>query len=98
MRVMNVQSSASASGKTTILLVNPNSKPSGHKWYYTTAAAKSGLEAVTAGTAITTSKWTELTATSTEITPTSSHKVARIIEVDGESKPVGMADIKLHIG
>ena len=98
MRVMNVQSAASASGKTTILLVNPNSKPSGHKWYYNTAAAKSGLTAVTAGTAITTSSWTELTATSTEITPNSSHKVARIIEVDGESKPVGMADIKLHIG
>jgi len=94
---------ATAVGKTT-LIVNGQLNATGNKWYYMTAAAASGLTAITYGTAITTSAWTEMKDASNnpinylEITPTAGHTVARIVEVDSANKPVGFADVVLNIG
>lgn len=99
LRTMQLMTAATASGKSTVILMNPTElSASGNKWYYMTAATAAGLTAVTYGTAITTSAWTELTANSTEITPTSGHKYIRLIEVDSANKPIGMGDARLNIG
>lgn len=102
-KVMDAMSAATNVGKTT-LIVNGQLDATGNKWYYMTAAAASGLTAITYGTAITVANWTEMKDASNnpinhvEITPTSGHTVARIVEVDSASKPVAFADVILNIG
>lgn len=94
---------ATAVGKTTII-INGVLGASGNKWYYDTAADVASLEAITFGSAITTSDWTEMKDAGNhpinyvEITPTAGHKVARVIEVDSNTKPIAVADIILNIG
>lgn len=83
-------------GKSKIL-VEPGALD-GAKRYYVTAAAASGLTAVTYGTAITVGNWTELTSNGLEITPTAGHKFVRVVEVDSNDKPIAMGDSKLYIG
>ena len=63
-----------------------------------TAADATGLTAVTYGTAITVGNWTELTANGLEITPTSGHKVVRVVEVDSSNYPIAMGDAVLNVG
>ena len=54
---------------------------------------------MTAGTAITTSAWTELTANPMEnITPTSGHKVVRVVCVDASNKPISVGDAIINVG
>lgn len=96
MKDLTVQTAATATGKSTIL-VNPDALE-GSKRYYVTAAAASGLTAVTYGTAITKANWTELTANGLEITPTSGHKFIRVVEVDADDKPIAKGDAVLNIG
>lgn len=99
MYALNFMTAASASGKSTVILVNPTVKAaSSNKWYYCTATTASGLQAATFGSAITTANWTELTALSTEITPSSGHKFIRVVEVDSANKPIGVGTGKLNIG
>ena len=102
-KVLDAMSAATDIGKTT-LIVNGVLGATGNKWYYMTAAAASGLTAITFGSAITVGNWTEMKDASNnpinhvEITPTSGHLYARIVEVDSASKPIGFADIPLNIG
>ena len=63
-----------------------------------TAADNSGLTAVTAGTAITTTAWTLLNGNSLTFTPTSGHTAIRVVEVDSANKPVAVGDAKINIG
>lgn len=95
MKKLNVLTGASAAGKTTVTVA---AVKEGAKRYYMTATAAAGLTAVTFGTAITVADWTELTADSVEITPTSGHTVIRVVEVDGSSKPIAVGDSELNIG
>ena len=95
MKNMNIVTAPSAAGKTTIVV---NATKEGSKWYYMTATAPAGLTALTFGTAITVANWTELTAASTEITPTATHTVVRVVEVDAASKPIAFGDAVLNIG
>lgn len=98
LKVLNVLTAGTDTGKSTIL-VNPDVMTGGAvKRYYMTATSNAGLTAVTAGTAITTSAWTELTGSGVEITPTGSHKVIRVVEVDASNKPVSVGDAVLNIG
>lgn len=90
-----VGTAATATGKTT---VNVLSTMEGAKRYYVLADDASKLTAVTHGTAITTSAWTELTAAATEITPASGKTVIRVVEVDSDSKPIAVGDAILNIG
>lgn len=99
LRTMQLMTAATDTGKSTVILMNPTElSASGNKWYYMTAATAAGLTAVTYGTAITTANWTQLTANSTEISPTSGHKYIRLVEVDSANKPIGMGDARLNIG
>lgn len=70
----------------------------GAKRYYMTAATAAGLTAVTHGTAITTSAWTELTANGLEITPTSGHAYVRVVEVDSANKPIAVGTANINYG
>jgi hypothetical protein len=83
-------------GKTAIIV---NAVQEGAKWYYATAATVAALPAVTAGTAITTSAWTQLTANPMEnITPASGHKVVRVVCVDASNKPISVGDAIINVG
>lgn len=90
-----VETSATDVGKTTI---NVLTTQEGAKRYYQVADSASALTAVTYGTAITTSAWTELTANATEIAPASGKTVVRVVEVDSASKPIAVGDSLLNIG
>ncbi len=92
---LNVETAATNVGKTTI---NVLAALEGAKRYYMVADSAENLTAVTYGTAITTSAWTELTATATEITPASGKTIVRVVEVDSSSKPIAVGDALLNIG
>lgn len=92
---LNVETAATDVGKTTI---NVLAALEGAKRYYMVAADAASLTAVTYGTAITTTAWTELTAAATEITPGSGKTVVRVVEVDKDSKPIAVGDALLNIG
>ncbi len=92
---LNVVTAATAAGKSTVVV---NGVKEGAKWYYATAAAQSGLTAVTAGTAITPASWTELTENGLEIAPTAGHGFIRVVDVDSANKPLGFGDAILNLG
>lgn len=96
-KVLDAMSAATDVGKTT-LIINAQLEASGNKWYYMTATSAAGLTPITFNSAITVGNWTQLTANATEITPTASHIIARIVEVDGSNKPIAFADVPLNIG
>lgn len=90
-----VGSAGSAAGKSTVIV---SSEKEGEKRYYVTAEDANGLTAVTYGSAITASQWTEFTGNSKEVTPASGHTIVRVVEVDSEGKPIAVGDAVLHIG
>lgn len=92
---LNVETAATNVGKTTI---NVLAALEGAKRYYMVADSADKLTAVTYGTAITTSGWTELTAAATEITPGTGKTVVRVVEVDSESKPIAVGDAIINVG
>lgn len=94
LRTLDVQTAPSVTVGKSILLVAPSAE-SGNSWYFKTGTAKTD---VVFGTAITTSEWTKLDASGTEITPTSSHTIVQVVEVDSTNKPVGHGIAKLNIG
>ena len=102
-KVLDANSAATDTGKTT-LYINGVMSANGAKWYYMTATTAAGLTSITFNSAITTGNWTEMKDASNnpinhvEITPTSGHKFARIVEVDSASKPIAYADVPLNIG
>lgn len=95
LKKLHVLTGASASGKTTVTVP---AAMEGAKRYYMTATAPAGLTAVSFGSAITVADWTELTAASTEITPTATHTALRVVEVDAASKPIAVGDCTIHVG
>lgn len=98
MRTMTVGTAATATGKSTVMVIPGVHDTNGVKWYYMTALKASGLTAVTYGTAITLASWTELTANGLEITPTASHTAIRVVEVDASNNPISLGDSVLNIG
>ena len=82
-------------GKSTIVV---NAVQEGAKWYYMTATTVGGLTAVTAGSAITTSGWTELATNGAEITPAAGHKYIRVVSVDATNKPIAVGDALINVG
>ena len=101
--LIEVMTSASAAGKTTVI-VNKDKDVSTNKWYYITASSRARLPTVTYGTAIDTTvsgDWygaVELTAKSTEITPASGHKWAAVVETDSSKYPLRYNTLKMSIG
>jgi len=102
-KTLDVMTAATDIGKTTII-INGVLGATGNKWYYDTAAAVGSLESITYGSAITAANWTEMKDASNnpinyvEITPTATHVVARVIEVDSSGYPLAVADVPLNIG
>ena len=95
LRVINVITSPSVATGKTIVVVAPE-KDSGSTWYYKTGTSLTG--APTYGQAMTKTGWTALTASGLEITPTSSHTVIEVVELDASDKPLGYGAAKLNIG
>ena len=98
MKQLTVGTAATSAGKSTVLVIPGQHDASGVKWYYDTAATASALETAAYGTAITPANWTELSAASAEISPSSGDTVIRVIEVDKDSKPIAMGDAVLNVG
>lgn len=96
LKVLNVTTAATDTGKSTIL-VNPDVLE-GSKRYYKTATDTAGLIAVTYGEAITTGSWTQLTSPEQEITPGGSDTVVRVVEVNSSDEPIAVGDAVLNIG
>ena len=96
LKMLNVTTAATDANKSTIL-VEPDALE-GAKRYYMTAERADKLTAVTYGTAITVSGWTELTANGLEITPTAGHTVVRVVEVDASNMPIAVGNAILNIG
>ena len=94
-----VTTAATAASKSTLLVVPGAPESSANKFYYQTAADAASLDTVAYGSAITTANWTALTASGTEVTPTSGDTVVAIVEVnDSDKKPVGYGTAVLNIG
>lgn len=96
LKLLNVTSAASDTGKSTIM-VEPAALE-GAKRYYACKSAASGLPAVTYGTAITANAWTELSANGLEISPASGDTVLRVVETDADGKPIAWGDAVLYTG
>jgi hypothetical protein len=95
---MNVLTAPGSTGKTQVVFEPGQHNLNGVKWYAMSASAASGLTALTYGTAITTSAWTELTANGVEYTPSSGDKYIRVIEVDSANKPIAVGDAVINLG
>ena len=87
LKSLNVTTAATASGKATIL-VEPGAPESGNSWKYQLKADSSALDAVTYGTAITTSNWTALDGNGKEVTVDSGNTVVAVVEVGSDNKPL----------
>lgn len=94
LKVLPVITAATDTGKSTIIVPVVQE---GAKWYYDLATTLAGLETVTAGTAITTTNWTELTSNSVEVTA-STNKFVRVVCVDASNYPLSVGDAELNVG
>lgn len=93
LRVLDVVSSPSVTAGKTAITVAPI-HDAGGKWVYKTGTT---LTAVEYGDALTTG-WTDLAASGTIITPTSSHTIIQVAELDSAGKAVGHGVARLNIG
>lgn len=90
-----VDTYASNTGKSTVQVV---AELEGASRWYKTAATAAALPAVTHGTAIDTTAWTQLTSNSLEIVPAITDTAVRVVEIDANKKPIAMGDSVLNIG
>lgn len=95
LRTLNVITAPSVTVGKTNVIVAP-AKDTGSTWYYKTGTSLTG--APTYGQAMTKTGWTALTASGMEITPTSSHTLIEVVELDSADKPLGYGVAKLNIG
>ena len=95
MKSLSVITSASAPGKSLLFV---NGALEGAKRVYAMAATAAALPAVTYGTAVSGSAWTELTDESAELTPASGMKFLRVAELDAANKPIAVGTTVLNIG
>ena len=96
LRVLNVISAPSVTTGKSSILVSPD-KDAGNSWVYKTGTSFTAVafgDSITAGSG----GWTALTANGLEITPTSSHTLVQVVELDGNGKAVGEGRAKLNIG
>lgn len=95
MKSLSVITSASAPGKSLLFV---NGALEGAKRVYAMAATAAALPAVTYGTAVSGSAWTELTGESAELTPAAGMKFLRVAELDAANKPIAVGTTVLNIG
>jgi len=92
LRTLQVVTSPSVTSGKSVVTVQPE-KDSGHTWVYKTGTS---LTAVAYGDTLT--GWTAMATSGTEITPTSSHTIIQVAELDADSKVVGVGTAVLNIG
>ncbi len=97
MKLLNVTTAGTASGKTTIL-VEPSAPEAGKSWKYQVKPSVGELSKVAYGTATTPSEWTALPATGTEVTAAGSNTVVAVVEVGSDNMPVAYGTAVLNIG
>lgn len=85
--------SGTSSSKTVLTVMSP--KDSGNTWKYATGAAKIACANGAAAPAGTT--WTDLEANGTEITPGSGHTIVTVVELDSDSKVVGVGYARINM-
>lgn len=95
LKMLPVMTTAYAQGKYAIIV---NAQQEGAKWYYDAATTVAGLETVTAGTAITTANWTEVTANPMENITASTNKYVRVVCVDASNYPISVGDAIINVG
>lgn len=91
LRTLTVMTATGAQAGHSTVLINTTAD-AGHTFAYKTGTAPT---AVAYGDSIT--GWTTVT-TGTDITPTSSHTVIQVVELDGSNKAVGIGSAVLNIG
>ena len=95
LKMLPVMTTAYAQGKYAIIV---NAQQEGAKWYYDAATTVAGLETVTAGSAITTANWTEVTANPMENITASTNKYVRVVCVDASNYPISVGDALINVG
>ena len=95
LKVLSFMTAATGSGESSVVVPGIME---GSKRYYALGAEASELPAVTYGSAITSSQWSELVGGSMAITPDAGDKVIRVVEVDGEGKPLAVGDAAVNVG
>ena len=98
LRPLDVSTAGTEAGTAAVMVVPGVLEASGNKWYYQTAETAADFAALTYGTAITTSQWTELAASGAYITPDAAHKYIRVIEADSGNMPIAAGEAVLHLG
>ena len=96
LKVLTVTTAGTDASKSTVIVV-PGAPESGNSWKYETAETTAQLTSATYGESWA-STGTALTASGTEITPTGSHKVIQVVEVDSDSNVVARGVTTLNIG
>lgn len=97
LKVLNVTTAGTASGKTTIL-VEPGAPESGNTWMYQEAATASDLDGVAHGTVITKSNWTALSGNGKEVATTSGNTVVAVVEIGADEKPLAYGTSVINKG
>ncbi len=97
-RPLDVMTSGTDLGKSSVVVVPGVLEASGNKWYYQTAATEEALPKLTYGTAVTASQWNALEASGAEIVPNAEHKIIRVIECTADDMPAAVGEAVLHIG
>lgn len=95
LKALTVVTAATADSKSTVIVI-PGAPESGNSWKYETAETASALTEVTYGEAF--SGGTSLTSSGEEITPTGTHKVIQVVEVDSSGNAVARGVTVLNIG
>ena len=99
LKLLNVTTAATDTGKSTILVEPGAPESSANKFYYQVAADAASLDAVVYGSAITVGNWTALTASGTEIGSLSGKTVVAVCEANSSNyKPVAYGTAVLNIG
>ena len=99
LKLLNVTTAATDTGKSTILVEPFALESSANKFYYQVAADAASLDSVVYNSAITSGNWTELTANGLEIGSLSGKTVVAVCEANSTSyKPVAYGTAVLNIG
>ena len=99
LKLLNVITAATDTGKSTIIVEPGAVESSANKFYYQVAADAASLDAVVYNTALTIGNWTELTANGLEIGSLSGKTVVAVCEANSSNyKPVAYGTAVLNIG
>lgn len=98
LKLLNVTTAATDTGKTTILVEPGAPEASTNTMYYQLAANAAALDTVAYGTAITSAHWTALTANGLEVTASTNTVCAVVEAVTSTGMPVAYGTAVVNKG